>query len=115
VTIIRKIIRTDGTEEPFDAPRKIGDLCKAIGAGLIDTVQLRHLGLPVHVMLVDDNGWETKSVEKPNGVELVPVRARKPVNEKATALYLANCRPGTTHQIVGDVVVCPDDDFGGPL
>jgi hypothetical protein len=32
------------------------------------------------------------------------------VNEKATALYLANCRPGTKHRIVGDVVIVFDDD-----
>ncbi len=37
----------------------------------------------------------------------------KPVNAKATQLYHANCLPGTTHQIVGDVVIVLDDDFCG--
>ena len=41
----------------------------------------------------------------------MPAKPRKPINEKATALYHANCRPGTTHQIVGDVVIVPDEDY----
>jgi hypothetical protein len=35
----------------------------------------------------------------------------KPVNQKATALYHAVCRPGTLHQIHGDVVIVSDRDF----
>jgi hypothetical protein len=66
-----------------------------IGADMIDTVVLRHLGHPVQVMIVDDTGMIDG----------------KPVNVKATELYHANCHPGTTHQIHGDVVVVPDDDF----
>jgi len=50
----------------------------------------------VHVMIVDDAGHQ-------KGL---------PVNAAATALYHARCLPGTTHQIVGDVVIVPDSDFG---
>lgn len=34
-----------------------------------------------------------------------------PVNAKATELYHANCRPGTTHEIRGDVCIVLDEDF----
>lgn len=73
----------------------MSDLCALIGADTIDVVSLRHMGEPRHVMLVDDGGHES----------------RRPVNHEATRLYWANCRPGTTHQIVGDVVIAPDSDF----
>lgn len=43
--------------------------------------------------------------------ELKCIRARKPVNAKATELYHAVCKPGTTHQIVGDVAIVNDEDF----
>jgi hypothetical protein len=35
-----------------------------------------------------------------------------PVNLEATKLYHSVCIPGTTHQILGDVFVSPDSDFG---
>lgn len=107
----RRIIRTDGTIEPVDKPMPVGAIEKMIGAATADTTMLRHLGHPRIVMAVDDNGYETRAEQHGNVTELVPVRARKPVNEIATALYLANCTPGTTHQIVGDVYICPDDDY----
>jgi hypothetical protein len=109
---MRKLIRTDGTEEELHGPVSMADIEQMIGAAGIDTVNLRHMGHPLHVMVVDDNGYETVHVDHGDGHhELKPVRARKPVNEKATNLYWANCKPGTTHQIVGDVVIVPDDDF----
>lgn len=92
---VRKIIRVDGTETVLSAPQTFADILKAIGADTIDTVSLRHLGEPLHVMIVDDTG----------------MLDNKPVNEKATELYHANCHPGTTTPIHGDVVVVPDSDF----
>jgi len=94
VNAIRKIIRADGTEIGLDAAVSIVQACKLIGAETLDTVMLADR---VHVMLVDDNGYERDL----------------PVNQKATALYLKRCRTGTTHEIVGDVVIVPDSDFGG--
>lgn len=89
---MRKIIRTDGSEEQIDSKKSMAALKDIIGADSIDTVLLRGR---VHVMLVDDLG-HSKNL---------------PVNEAATALYLQKCRPGTTHQIRGDVVIVPDEDF----
>lgn len=92
---MRRLYRTDGTTQDFDKPMTITECRKAIGADTLDTVQLRHLGYPRMVMFVDDAGHEK----------------RMPVNEEATQLYWSNCKPGTTHQIRGDVVVVPDEDF----
>jgi hypothetical protein len=92
---MRRLIRTDGTSEDLAAPRTMGNLHAMIGATTVDTVCLHHMGNPLHVMLLDDNG---------HGKSL-------PVNTEATKLYHANCKPGTTHTIRGDVVVVPDEDF----
>ena len=111
-TLVRRIIRADGTEQDLPGPLPYRELAKMIDARACDTVALRHLGQPLHVMLVDDYGYETETITlRPGLIEQRPVRALKPVNVKATALYHAECVPGTTHQIVGDVVVVPDDDF----
>lgn len=92
---MRRLIRANGTVEDFDKPIRFDDCSKLIGADTLDTVTLRHLGYPTTVMLVDDAG----------------VSKGRPVNVEATRLYLANCHPGTTHQIRGDVLVVPDEDF----
>ena len=97
MTITRKLIRTDGTEVELTGPHAIGDIEQLIGADTLDTVALRHLGNPLHMMLVDDAGHSKKL----------------PVNEKATELYLENCRPHTFHKIRGDVVIVPDGDYAG--
>jgi hypothetical protein len=110
--VMRKIIRTDGTEQLLERPHTMTQLKRLIGCDTLDSVTLHHMGEPLHVMLLDDNGYETQKIDHRDGrFELRPVRARKPVNVAATALYHANCRPGTTHQIVGDVAIVPDDDF----
>jgi hypothetical protein len=90
---IRKLIRADGTSVEL-APVSM-TIHTLIGADTLDSVNLRHLGRPAHVMLVDDTGMVDG----------------KPANAEATKLYHANCRPGTTHPICGDVVVAPDEDF----
>lgn len=95
MTITRKLIRADGTEEELIGPHALDDIKQMIGAGALDTVALRHLGQPLQVMLVDDCSLSNGS----------------PVNTRATELYHANCIPGTTWPICGDVVVVPDGDF----
>lgn len=97
------VIRTDGKEEHY--VWKFADIRKLIGADTLDTVNLRD----GRVMMVDDNGYETRTVMHPQGVaELVPVRAKKPFNAKATSLYWKVCKPGTTQAIVGDVAIVLD-------
>jgi hypothetical protein len=129
-----RFIRADGSIEIVERPiRTNREIERLIGAQSSDCVQLRHLGHPVVMMIVDDLGYEVKEITgesispeaKAMGeqiaqqvgisdatiIERKAVKARKPVNEIATALYHANCRPGTTHQIVGDVYICLDEDF----
>lgn len=113
----RYILRADGRREELSQPVSLREAMVLIGgARTVDVVKLYHLGrAPLHVMLIDGDGWESEAVERREDnttvIELRPVRPRLPVNEQATALYWANCRPGTTHQIVGDVIVCPDEDY----
>lgn len=114
MTVTRKIIRTDGTETVLDRPHTTAELAKLLDVQLFDTVVMRHMGEPMHVMLVDDHGHHTMVVETPGHVQVVSTGHRKPVNEKATELYLKNCRPGTVHKIVGDVAIVPDEDFAPP-
>ncbi len=92
---MRKLIRTDGSTQDLPERQSMTILRGLIGADTLDTVNLRHMGHPLHVMLLDDLGH-------PKGL---------PVNAEATRLYHANCRPNTTHTIRGDVVVVPDKDF----
>ncbi len=108
---MRALIRCDGTTVPLLSPVSVEEVCGLIGATTLDSVALFHMGEPLHVMLVDDHGYETEVVKIPEGVYLRPVRALKPLNVAATELYRANCSPATTHSIVGDVVVVPDSDF----
>jgi len=109
---MRRLIRTDGVVIDLPIPLSTSQALALINAKSFDTVALHHLGEPLHVMLVDDAGYETETVDEGNGViTLKPVRALKAENVEATRLYHANCRPGTTHVIVGDVLVVPDMDF----
>ena len=87
----RQIIRTSGAVEPLDRSPSIAETCRLIGADALDTVNLRDGS----VMLLDDLGHPK----------------RRPLNAIATKLYHAVCRPGTTHQILGDVVIVHDADF----
>ncbi|WP_454691170.1 hypothetical protein [Achromobacter aloeverae] len=90
--VTRKLIRADGSETALVGPHALSDLRQMIGADTIDVVRLADR---VHVMLVDDVGPDKGLAD----------------NEKATALYHQVCLPGTTHRIVGDVVIVPDSDF----
>jgi hypothetical protein len=110
---MRRLIKADGTEQDLPAPVSMREIAALIGADTMDTVVMRHMGMPLHVMVVDDAGWETAVVKVGEFTRLEPIRPLKPINAKATELYLRNCRPGTTHQIAGDVVVVPDEDYQG--
>ncbi len=109
--MIAKIIKTTGEEKEvhFDNPNTIIEqLEKECNCGGFDTVNLRD----GRIMLVDDNGYESKIVDRGNNhLEIVPLKGRKAVNAKATQLYLSVCVPGTTHQIVGDVAIVNDIDM----
>ncbi len=109
--MMRRLLRANGTGLELEGPITMREVRELIGAQALDFVSLHHLGSPLHVMCVDDNGYQTEVVEGENVIELKCVKALKPLNAEATRLYHANCRPGTTHQIVGDVVIVPDDDF----
>lgn len=109
------IVRVDGREEQHDTTEAtVWKLIQQlIGASSLDSVNLRD----GRMMFVDDSGYDVELVEhEPRDgyafvVERKATRARKPVNQKATALYHAVCVPGTTHQIVGDVAIVVEADF----
>lgn len=95
---LRIVIRTNGTMKVLDRPQTISEACAQIGADTLDTVILADAQ---HVMQVDDTG----------------VLKELPINDVATRLYRERCRPGTTHEIHGDIVILPDGDFasGNPF
>jgi hypothetical protein len=88
-----KIIRIDGTETTHEGKAEIADVLRIIGCSCLDTVRIDRKRQTV--MFVDDTGMVD----------------RKPVNPKATELYRAVCKPGTLHQIHGDVVIVNDGDY----
>lgn len=114
------ILRVNGTVETHDIPQaevfnRLRDLIQASG---FDTVNLRD----GRVMIVDDNGYETELVDHglqpgpPDGKMMQTwerrcISANKPVNPEATKLYHGICKPGVTHEIVGDVAIVRDADF----
>jgi hypothetical protein len=87
------IIRVNGHEEDIPHKPTIGQIQKDIGCDWVDTVLLDHNRQII--MVVDDSGMIDG----------------KPVNQKATALYLTSCRPGTPYSIHGDVAIVNDEDF----
>lgn len=87
---MRVLLKTDGTASPIEGSPTLGGLAKMLGAKALDTVSHVHDGK--HVMFVDDLGHQ-------KGL---------PVNDVATRLYHARCKPGSNPPpIVGDVVVLP--------
>jgi hypothetical protein len=110
------IVRTDGTEVLVHEKPTGAKIREAIGADTLGTVILTwaHRHVADLVMSVDNNGYETQTVDHGNGrIELVPRRARLPVNRRASELYWATCKPEYygAYQIVGDVVLARDQDF----
>lgn len=108
-----EILRTDGTREEH----LVGKHCllewirRRIGAEITDSFRLKDG--TARVCILDDHGYETEEIESNGTIYLKPIRALKPVNEQATQLYHRICKPGTTHQIVGDVAIAHDRDFSG--
>lgn len=104
------IIRCDGREEQHEFPEAgfFIEVDRLLGVTCTDSVNLRD----GRRMIIDDNGYESKMIEHDDHhFELRPIKALKPVNAKATALYWSVCVPGTTHQIVGDVAIYVEKDF----
>lgn len=110
-----EVIRTDGKREQHQIAQSgaIRSICKLIDCDTVDSVNLRD----GRVMLVDDNGYdlaghrEHRDTSGALVLDIVPGAPRKPFNPEATKLYHGVCRPGTTHQIVGDVAIVLDEDF----
>lgn len=100
-----KVMRTTGVVEVYEQKPTIASIKQHLHCDALDTVNLRdasgrHTGV---AMLVDDIGSDVLTTGLP-GKNL-------PVNEGATRLYHAQCVPGTTHQIRGDVALCCNEDF----
>ncbi len=90
-----RILRVSGEETLIPMRPSLDMIQKAIGCTCLDTVILsRKAGRPETVMLVDDTGMIDN----------------KPVNPKATELYLA-VAPKTAFHIHGDVAIVNDRDF----
>lgn len=106
------VIRTDGSEEVITKPPRLDDIRLAIGAVSLDFVTLTTdaTGAADLLMAVDDDGWEFDVIEvAPGHIRHEPTRAKKPINRRATELYLAYW-PGTDHQIAADVALLHDRD-----
>lgn len=96
---MRQLIRANGTFQDLPTPVTPGEIERLIGAPqATDTVVLRHMGHPTHVMVVDDTGMVD----------------RRPVNKAATVLYWQSCAAGNKpYPIHGDVVIVPAEEFPG--
>jgi hypothetical protein len=104
-----EIIRTNGTRETrlIAKPTLLRSIKRFIGAEVTDTVNLRD----GRVMICNDNGWETETIEQsPGHIVLKPVRALLPINEVATQMYWKLTRT-REHRIAGDVAIAKDEDF----
>lgn len=88
-----KIVRTDGAEIMHSERPHMKTILADIGAQVADVVILD--SRTHQIMLCDDEG----------------ILKNRPVNAKATKLYHSVCRPGTTHQIHGDIALVNDLDF----
>lgn len=88
-TTVVTILRADGRQETHEVGRGARFVRewvrRMIGANFLDYVDL----LDGRRLVVDDTGAVND----------------RPVNDVATRLYRAICRPGTAHQIHGDVAV----------
>jgi hypothetical protein len=87
------VLRVNGSEETHYEKPTLDLILGEIGADCMDTITLDPENQ--QVMVVDDTG----------------IIDGKPVNPKATALYLSICKPGTQGSICGDVAIVNDLDF----
>jgi hypothetical protein len=87
-----RVIRIDGSESIHEGKVSIREIMRLIGCVGLDNVTIDRQRQTV--MFVDDTG----------------MLDRRPVNAKATRCIIV-CRPGTVHQIHGDVVIVNNGDF----
>lgn len=99
VPVRRQFIPISGAICHFGGPLTLTEIRTQLHARVLEGITLLHWGVPLHTMLVADQGNGTGG------------RKKGRVNKRATELYLANCKPGTKRQIRGDVVIVPDQDF----
>jgi hypothetical protein len=85
-----RLIRVDGTQLVLDTRPSLDEIRRLIGCDALDIVIINRRRQTF--MLVDDTGMIDG----------------KPVNAEATRRYHAICKPNTTHQIYGDVVILDD-------
>lgn len=103
MTIIRKLLRTDGTCTELHTALTMTELCKLIDARRVEYARMRHLGgNPLHFLVFDESA----------------IRKDLPLNLQATELqavecrtYHMHCQPGTLHKVRGNVVVQPAREF----
>ncbi len=86
----RRMIDTDGNVTKLPRPLSLLEIADLIRAEFLDSFPLPG----GERMYLDDDG-HAKGLA---------------VNAEATILYRSICQPGTTHGIVGDVVIVPDAD-----
>lgn len=106
---MRKLIRTDGTEQDLPEPLSMDAVCQLIGAKILEYVPMKHLGAPAQGMLVDSHAHVY--LHSKIGWNLVALKPGQRPNAKATELYRPNAMPGSQQHIIGDVVVCPRDEI----
>jgi hypothetical protein len=124
------LFRADGTSQMLDHEPKYDERKQLMSCKSFDRVafgrRLWPQDDPDHdlVMIVDDLGWEFETVDREGTVVTIdemfanpnrgpyqnkPTKPLKPINKLATLIYHAICVPGTTHSIVGDVIICHED------
>lgn len=96
LVILRRLVRVDGSVEELPKPVTIEGVSRLIDAQTLDVIAL-HDALK-HVLLVDDNGYA-------KGL---------PVNTFATLLYRMQSGGKSIALVLGDCVLCPDEDFSTP-
>jgi hypothetical protein len=112
------VIRCDGSREVVQKPPALKAIYAALSIETGDTVILswEMMGrVPDLVMVVDDDGWETRMEKTERGFRLIPIRPMpgKQINPAATDLYRMVAL-GSDHQIVGDVAILHDKDVAAP-
>jgi hypothetical protein len=89
--LIRKIIRTDGTETAIDGILSITEIAGLLGA---DSLYSLDLDDDLHILLFDDEAY----------------KKQLPVNKTANELFLKK-HPTKDYVIRGDVVIIPGRDL----
>jgi hypothetical protein len=95
MTIIRKLIRSDGSSMDLPAGKGADWLRNLIRADQVDAIALPTFIAPLHMMLTDLHGYNK----------------RLPLNLRATKMYLMHSTPGAQDRIRGDVVIVPAEDL----